>query len=153
MLILLISSTSLGTESITSENDFQLFPPTLQADLVLPPCNWNEENICTRTADQEKIILEIYLGYTLAMKHRQRIEKVLNFDSELIELNEQMYHLSLTMIDDQSAYSDHLLERIEDYEKELKQTKKKDILHNILWGTAGAGLGALVMSIIMVASR
>lgn len=148
-----MSSISYAKELTPSANNFQLFPPTLQTDLVLPPCNWNEDNACVRTAEQEKIITEIYLGYTLAMKHRQRIEKILQFDNQLKEINEQMYYLALTIVDDQSAYTDHLMERIADYEKQKEKIRKKNILYNILWGTAGAGVGTLIVGIITISSR
>lgn len=150
-----MTSISYGNESTVSANNFELFPSTLKTDLILPPCIWDNTNmnICTRTAEQELIILEIYLGYTLAMKHRKKIEKILSFDAELAKLNEGIYYLSMTLIDNQEAYTDHLMDRLKIYEKEKEAIKRKNILNNILWGTAGVGIGAIIMSIIFTVAK
>ena len=136
---------SFADELTPSANSFQLFPPTLRTDLVLPPCTWDgmDMNICTRTPEQELIVTEIYLGYTLAMKHRARIEKILTFDTKLFDIAEQNYYVAMTSIEDQSAYNDHLMERLEVYEEKANKARRKGIIQNVLWGTAGLGVGVL----------
>jgi len=143
---------SFAEELTPSANSFQLFPPTLHTDLVLPPCTWSgvDKNICTRTQEQELVIIEIYLGYTLAMKHRARIEKILTFDTKIFDIAEQNYYVAITSIEDQSAYNDHLMERLEVYEKKAEETHRKGIIQNIIWGTTGMGLGILAGILIGV---
>jgi hypothetical protein len=143
---------SSAKELTPSANNFELFPPTLNTNLTLPPCIWEGEskNICTRTAEQENTILEIYLGYTLAMKHRERIEKILEFDTKVFDIAEQNYYVAITSIDDQNAYSDHLMERLEVYEKETEEVRRKSIIKSIIWGTASTGLGILAGILIGV---
>lgn len=141
---------SFAEELTPSADNFELFPPTLRTDLILPPCTWDDMNIniCTRTAEQELIIVEIYLGYTLAMKHRERIERILKFDESLFDTNDQVYNIALASIDDQSVYNDHLLERLEVYEEKASKCRRRAAIQGVAIGAGslavGIGVGILI---------
>lgn len=142
MLLVLMSSTSFANE-LDHLGKFELIPPTMRTDLVLPACTWNEdETICQRTAEDEKIILELYTAYAILMKHRPKIEEVLTFDQKIFYLAEQSLAIAEESINDQAEYNDHIYNRLEDCDDAIARNRRRAVVKNILIGL-GAGLAGL----------
>jgi hypothetical protein len=142
--VVFANDTKTSDAELSINTSFQLFPPTLNTNLILPPCEWIDEKTCLRTAEQEDIILEIYLGYTIAMIHRTRIESMFEFDNKIIELSRESLVVAQMTIEDQSVYNDHLMEQYEKCYKEVDKERRKRVLRNILWGGGGTIVGAAI---------
>ena len=109
-----------------TSNSIQLFPETLETDLILPPCLSADKTRCVRSIEEEKVVLEIYLGYTIAMKNKERIEDLMNYDKAVIALNTESLSLCEDLTDRLEEHSDNLTKIWEkEHEARVKAEKKK----------------------------